>query len=143
MKLDPARIKPTDHEVTDYSITVEMGTKVEDVLRPEFLANVAPRLTPYSKIRVRVDDGSWYAELLVLSVGRTWAKCEPLFVLELTASDTDQTQAEHNDGYKVQFRGEHHKWCAVRKEDGAIVKDQMQTKREAEGWLSEYLRTVG
>ena len=140
MKLDPIRIKATDHEVTDFSATVEMGTTPEQIFSPEFFAHVAPKLTPYSKIRVRTDDGSWYMELLVLSVGRTWAKCVPLFQISLTSEDVDLTEAETNDKYKVMFRGPHLKWSVSRKEDGAVLREQMESKRDAETWLREYIK---
>ena len=142
MKLDTARFKPTDYEVADYSITVEMGTKLEDVLQPEFFANVAPRLTPYCKVRVRTDDGAWYAELLVLSVGRVWAKTTPLHCVDLTAGDVDLTDADRSDKYRVQYRGPHLKWCAVNKESGDVLRDSMESKREATAWLSDYAKTA-
>jgi hypothetical protein len=140
MKLDPVRIKPTDHEVTDFSATVEVGVTPEQIFAPEFFANVAPRLTPYSKIRVRTDDGSWYMELLVLSVGRTWAKCVPLLQVKLTTEDVDMSQAEDSDKYKVLFRGPHLKWAVTRKQDGEVLRDQLETKHAAESWLREYIK---
>lgn len=140
MKLDTARFKPTDYEVTDFSVTVPFGVEIEDVLTPEYFGNVAPRLTPYSKIRVRTDDGSWYAELLVLSVGRVWAKTFPLIYEKLTTSDVEITESDRSDKYKVMFRGPHLKWCVIHKEDGSALREQMDTKREAINWLSEYSR---
>lgn len=141
MKLDVARMKPTDYEVTDFSITVPQEVGLDDVLEPEFFANVAPKLTPYSKIRVRTDDGTWYAELLVIAVGRVWARTVPLLFQQLTNNDVDITEADRSDKYRVMFRGPHLKWCVVHREDGSVLHEQHESKREAVNWLQEYSRT--
>lgn len=141
MKLDPARFSQGEYANANYTITVEAGTMLDDVLKPEFLANVAAKLRPYDRIHVRTDTGEWYAELLVLSCGRVWAKLVPIFHLDLTTQDVEITQGDALDQYQVAFRGPHLKFCVIRKSDNEPIKEQLQTKSEAQAWLASYALT--
>jgi hypothetical protein len=141
MKLDPTRFSQGDFINASYTITVEAGTTLDDVLKPEFLANVSNKLRPYDRVHVRIDTGEWYAECLVLSAGRVWAKLMPMLVLDLTTQDVEITQGEAADEYQVAFRGPHLKFCIIRKSDREVIKEQIPTKIEAQNWLASYSLT--
>ena len=140
MRLDPVRFKSTEHVNNDWTLTVESNVSLEDVLTPEFLANVAAQLRPYDHVRVRTDTGEWYAELLVMSAGRTWAKLRPLYKLDLAATETE-VSPEAQEGYEILHRGPHLKFCVVRKSDKQPLKEQFDTKKEARDWLMDFART--
>lgn len=142
MSLDPTRFALDEYQNANYTLTVETGTTLEDVLVPDFLSNVAPKLRPYDRIRVRVDSGEWYAELLVLSCGRVWAKMVPIFVLDLTVSAVDQVAAGALDQFYIKHRGPHLGWCVIRAKDNEPLKEQCSSKREAQSWLDSYLMTL-
>ena len=132
MKLDVARFALDEQVNQDWTATVEVGTTLHDVLQPEFLANVSSRLRPYDRIRIRVDTGEWYSELLVLSCGRVWAKLIPIFTLDLTTQDVETSQADAADRYLIQYRGPHLKFCVIRRTDKAPIKEQLENKAEAQ-----------
>jgi hypothetical protein len=140
MSLDPSRFTENVYVNTDWTLTVERGTSLEDVLNPAFLANVANRLHPYDHIRVRVDSGEWYAELMVLQCGRVWAKLMVLSKHSLT--DEEVNAEEVDDQYFVQFCGPHKKFCVIRKSDKEAIKEQCANKSEAQAWLSSHLLTL-
>lgn len=141
MKLNQTRCTQSEFANSSWTITVEMGTTLEQVMKPEFLANVAANMRPYDRITVRTDDGVWYAELLVLTAGRTWVKTKKVLELQLTSQDVDMTEAEKADGFEIKHRGPHLKFCVVRKVDNEVIKEQMETKSEAQSWLADYAKS--
>jgi hypothetical protein len=138
--LAPARRTGAEFANNDHRVTVEQGVTMEDVVKPDFWAHVAPKLRPYDEIRLCTDDGMFYARLLVLSVGRNWAKVFTLEVHELTTKDVDMSQAEAFDGYEVKYRGPHCKFSVVRKSDSEVVKEGLGTKSEAHAWLADHVK---
>lgn len=121
-------------------VTPEAGTPIEVVLSPDYWSTVAMNMTPWDRIEVRAEDGAYYAELLVLSCDRNWAKVKLLSKHSLTAEDTipDPGVQTH---HQIKWRGPHHKWSVVRNSDNAVLKDKME-KGEANTWLMEYLKAM-
>lgn len=142
-QLSAGRMKGREFENQDHCATVEDGVTLEHLLQPEFWSHVAPQMRPYDEISVRVDDGTYYARLLVLSVGRNWAKVHVLEVHQLTAKDVDMTQAEAFDGFEVKYRGPHCKFSVIRKKDNALLQEKMGSKAEAQAWLAQHVKTAG
>lgn len=142
MRLDPARFNVTEHYNQNWTATVEANTKLEDVLDDTFFANVTPRLRQYDHIRVSVDTGEWYAELLVIACGKNWAKCISIFHIDLTECECEEKIGESYDRFFVQYRGAHLKWCVIRKDDKEPIKEQCMTKQDAQSWLSSYVMTL-
>lgn len=142
MSLDITRFHEAEHVNRVWSITVDSNTSLAEVLKPAFLANVAHQLRPYDHLQVSVDTGEWYAELLVVSCGRVWAKLVPLVNLDLTSKDADQLEGEAFEKFIVQYRGPHLKFCIVRREDKEPIKEMIQTKAEANAWLESYVLTL-
>ena len=139
--LKPGRFELTEHANQDKTITVEEGTKLSDLEVPAFYSNVAVQLRPYDHIRVRIDTGEWYAELLVLSCGKNWAKVKVLNKYDLESKDT-LLQGPDLSGYEVKYRGPHHKHSVVRVSDSEVIKDEFSDKREAEAWLLDYVKQL-
>lgn len=142
MSLDPTRFNEECHKNTNWSLTVEAGTTLEDVLEPSYLSNVTQKLTIYDRLHVSVDTGEWYAELLVVACGRVWAKLVVLNKVELVNKDDDQLDGEAFEKFIVQYRGPHLKFCVVRKEDKEPIKENLSTKVEANAWLQSHLLTL-
>lgn len=142
MSLDPTRFNEEPHKNTSWVLTVESGTTMEDVLNPSFLSNVAPKLSMYDRIRVSVDTGEWYAELLVVAHGSVWAKLVPLLHLDLVNKDDDQLTGEAFEKFIVQYRGPHHRFCVIRKEDKEPIKNNFHSKAEANAWLEQHVMAL-
>lgn len=130
----PSRLLLAEHAFVHHALTAELGTRIEDILRPEYLAHFASRFKPYDEITVRVDDGTWYVKLLVLSVGRAWVKTEVLHAINLSSKDVEETQAAE---YDVIYRGPTLKFSVIRKADRGVIKDRFPTKAEAVAWAAE------
>jgi hypothetical protein len=142
-KLEPARFKGAEYERTAYVCTVENHVTREDLTEPSYWSHVAPKLRPWDKIEVRRDDGTYYAELIVLSSARTWAKVYVSAWHNLTSTDISQTEAEGNDlEFDLKYMGPHRRFAIIRKSDGAVIKDSIQTRDEAEFYRKEHIKTI-
>ena len=142
MSIAPGRFSETEHKNHSWTITVEDGTSIEDVLNPAFLANVAHNLRPYDIIHVRVDSDEWYTQLLVVDCGRNWAKMIKLLEVKLAYEGEEPPVGVHTGLFTVEFKGQHNKWCVIRQSDKALIKEQCASKQEANAWLSTYTMTL-
>ena len=140
--LDPARFNLNEFSNQIWVLTVEEGTTIEDVMKPEFLANVSSRLRPYDTIRVRVDSGEWYAELLVVTCGRVWAKTVKMLYLDLSDRSIDEIESEAYDLFFIKHKGPHLGYCVIRKSDKEVIKDKLDNKAMAQTWLANHLLTM-
>lgn len=139
-QLDPSRVKQGEYERTVWVATVEQGTSRENLKDPSFWAHIANKFRPWDKLEVRADDGTFYAEFLILACDRTWARVFELNYQSLTSTDISLTQA---DAYELRWRGPHLKWGVIRTADNAVVKESCQTKDEAKLWMEGHIQTVG
>lgn len=147
-----SRFVLAEHVNTTYVVTVEGGLTKAQIIHPDFWGHVAAKLRPYDEIKVRCDDGSFYAQLLVLSAERTFARVRVLAWHDLTTADVAKTQAESAEkpsvtpagptDYEVRQRGPHLKWCVVRLSDSQVLREKEPTKRDAEKWLDDYLKVT-
>src|SRR5947209_8355484 len=99
--LGPERLKWAEYERNVHVANPGEGITLQDLLRPECWASVTNILRPWSHIEVRAEDGSYYAELLVTGVDRSWAKVEVLNFKELTTKDVALTAATRESKYEI------------------------------------------
>lgn len=137
-RLDPSRFVETQHANNRYSVTVEEGVSLDDIADDAFFANVAPKLRPYDHIEVRADGGAFYAELLVINAGKTWAKTTLLLKKELQSKEEVVANFE---GYDIVYKGPHKKFCVIRKKDSEMVHEGSDDKGAAMKWLTDHLST--
>lgn len=135
--LNPSRMKLTEHTNQSHSATVEIGTTIADLAKPEFFAHVAPSVTQYDRILVKPDDGAWYADLLVVECGNNYVKTQVFGFLQIEKSDALVPDAFET--HRVEFAGAHHKWRVVRNLDNEVLKAGM-TKPEAFLWRDEHVK---
>lgn len=138
--LNPSRCNLVEYERQDWVVTAEQGTDLSDLVDPGFWAHVSARMKPYDHIEVRVDDGSWLVQLLVLDCSRNWAKVYVLAEHHLTTTDVSQSQAAK---HSVEYKGPHKKHCVIRKSDSECVKEGISTKEEAYRWMAEHEKATG
>lgn len=135
-----SRMRGAEYERAVHVVTVEQGVSRETLKEPTFWAQVASKLRPWGRLEVRSDDGTFYAEYLVLACDRTWARVHELSYVSLTDADISLTQA--GDNYELKWRGPHLKWSAIRKTDSVALQEGFQTKDEAKLWLDGHIKTV-
>lgn len=137
-KIHPSRFKPADTARNIWVIVPEAAVKYEDILDPTYWAHIAARLRPMDRIEVFAEDGSYWAELLVISAVRLSAKVIELRKQELSPSDAS---AGAND-FVVQWKGPHHKHAVVRLKDKQALQTGFETKEDAMAWLASNSKSL-
>lgn len=117
-------------------VTAAPGLTVKDIENPAYWGNVSSVMSPWMRIDVRADDGTFYAECLVLSVGRQWARVKVLHHYPLTNADVERTET---GTHAVEYRAST-KWRVVRRADKAVIHEGSDTREAAEDWLTKHLR---
>ena len=118
-----------------FRATPPAGTKIEEMLVPEYWAHVARKLSPYDTIEVVPEDGSFYARLFVVNSAKLWAKMHKLEYVELAV----QNKAVSTDKYEAKFFGPTVKWRVANKESGDLLsQDSFQTRDEAEAYIEKH-----
>lgn len=135
----PNRVQSAEHGRNVHLFTAESGEHPEDFLRDEFWGLVSKNFSPGDHVEIRTDDMIFWGEYLVLAADRTWAKLHPLREIKLPSASSRQVSPE----YKVEWKGPHKKYCAIRIKDSSIVHEGEQERAGAERWLEGYVRTIG
>jgi len=140
----PIRMGQAEHERNYWVITTEPEITKDDLLNPEYWANVSNRLKPWDRIEVRSDDGAIFAELVVISSGRVWARVECLqfydFAKKVKLSEVKED--DRYDEFEVKYAGPKIKFRIIRKKDQEMIKEGIQSKDEANAFLKQYLSTI-
>lgn len=122
-----------------HSVSPASGTPFEDLLRPEFWANIT-RMRAGDILEIRPEDQSYYAELYVLKRERNAASVavirEPIRLVCAFKPAAGEVL------FKVEFAGPHGKWRVIRISDKAVMRDRFENEAEARAWLGEYQRLV-
>lgn len=139
ISVDQQRWGLAEYRRHDWVVNAPEGATVEDIKQPGFWALMAAELSPYDRIEVRADDGTWLAEGVVLGCDRTWAKVHVLNTYKLSTGDVALSQS---DQYSVEWKGPHKKWTVIRISDQEAVKDQCGTKEEATLWMREHEKVM-
>tara|TARA_R110000868_G_scaffold411755_1_gene708898 strand:- start:17797 stop:18267 length:471 start_codon:yes stop_codon:yes gene_type:complete len=139
--LEPARMKGGDFVRQIHCATAFDDTKPEDLLIPEYWAHVAASLHPWDRVEVVANDGSWWAELMVLDCGRNYARMAIMRDFDLSGK-TNQAPLDMK-AYTVKHRGPHSKWSVIRISDGAVVHEGSEKQDMADAWLKNHLIALG
>lgn len=135
-RLPMRNFKEASFSHSEFRVNPEVGTKLEDVLEPEYWANVSSRVNPHDIITVVPEDTSFYAKLFVLSSGKTSLK---VHVIEYTdfSKVAKPARTKLEDFFEIKFAGAA-KWRVTRKSDGSVVSnEQLQSRENAEEWLAK------
>ena len=116
--------------------TVPETVTPEDLLEPSYWAHVARTLRPLDEIIVTIDSCSWRVVLLVEDAWHNGARVIELSRNALAAT----TDAENDQGLRVQWRGPHSKFCVVRK-DGVTIKEKLPSREVAISHLTGILNS--
>jgi len=116
-----------------------VGVQVEDMLDSKFWQHVAVQMKVRDRIEVFAEDGTYFAELIVLSAGRLWAKVALLRHVQLQGFGEREDSGELA-GYKVEYAGVTHKYRVL---DGTnVLKHGFDTEDQAREWLKQHINTV-
>jgi hypothetical protein len=135
--LAPARMQLSEYLRNDWVVTAEQGTTLDDIVNPAFFAHMASQMKAYDHVEVRVDDGSWLSELLVLQVERNWVRVRVLTYYDL-ADNSSQDSAP--SVYETAWKGPHLKWSVIRKSDHENIKSGFVDRVSADAALRDLER---
>ena len=147
-QLGPSDFALFEYVSTRHDALIQEGVKPEEIVDPAFWAHHAVKMRPMDEIRARAVDGTWMANLLVLDCSRTWAKVKMLDLHRLTTADvalTEASSAERRafiEAHEIRLRGTH-KWSVIRKQDKAVLQEDLGTKEAAEEWLAKLASNIG
>lgn len=136
MKLSPTGLKLAEYEFSYWVAAVDVGVTPAEMLEPSFWSHVSSKLKPWDHVEVRQDDGSYWAELLVLACDRMWAKMHLLREAKLSTPDVSLSQADAR--LRVEWKGPRLKHCVIRVKDGEIMTSEIQSRADAEAWVREH-----
>lgn len=141
LALHANRFKTAEYVRQLYRIVPPEGHTMDDIVKPDYWAHVAPKLRIGDHIEVFPDDQSFWADLLVISAHRLSAVVQVLQYVEIDANRV----TEFPTGYNVEWKGPQHKFSILKgtSEDFVYVKDGFETKQEAQKALDDYLRQIG
>jgi hypothetical protein len=136
--LTPSRLQTAAHYFTNYAVVLPDGVSFDDALDPGFWAHLGDKLRQHDTIRVIPEDGTYFAELLVIAAGRGFAKVKTLRHVGLTDDEISETEVP--EGIVVKWRGPHAKWCIERVIGGSEsrlkegIAEKADAYREAAGY---------
>jgi hypothetical protein len=114
-----------------WAIIVPAGVTVETILQPEFWANVADKLRPADSIEATNDSLDFLARFFVRSVGRARVSLALIQDVQFDALSETSEPAAH----RIKFGGPHNRWCVERIADGKTIKENLETREDAESAL--------
>lgn len=114
-----------------HSISPEASVPYEDVLKPQFFANIAVRLRPTDIVEVRPEDNSYYAELYVWSVSKAAAVVSEIVRIDIPKDASFKVV----EGFEVEFRPGPKKFRIVRVSDSREIQSGFDTADAASEWL--------
>jgi len=114
------------------------GTPFESVLDPKYWQHVSGFLKPRDRIEVDAEDGSYFAELMVIDAGRLYAKVELMRKHDFAAPGVE---AATDSPYEIKWAGRA-KWRVLRKADRAPVRDGFNDRESAELWAAAHAKAA-
>lgn len=136
-RINIGQLKQAEHANYRWVVEPKPETSFEDLLQEKTWANVANnRVRPMDLIHVHPEDGTYWAELLVLDVGAGGFRVKALRNVPLSETvKSDRVPP----GYELRHRGKRYRFSVVRKSDGVLMKDGFATPDEALRWLEGHL----
>lgn len=139
-KLHASRCQLAEQSRNIHSVVLEPGTTLDNLKDPAFWAHVSgpKNFRPMDRIEAMPEDGSFWAELLVLSAGPLFAKVYVMRHYEIGEVGTTSM----SDAFAVAWKGPLRQHAVIRVKDNAIMQDKFANKEAALGWLAENAKTM-
>lgn len=138
--LNPQRIGLAEQLRQDWVVNAEEGTTIRDILEPGYWAHCSAQMQVYDHIEVRLETGGWIAELLVLDVGRNYARVFLAHQHELADAGLDKPVGAVS--HKLDWKGPQRKWAVIRLADMAVVQEGFSDKSAAAAWMDNHIRVA-
>lgn len=142
-RVKEAQVQRFEFENTVWSVSVDTGVPFDEILKPEFWANVVnpKNMKIGDKLDVRPNDASWWALLLVRDCGSVWAK---VGVIQKVDFDVQTSSGDDSvPGFHVEWQGLGNKHVVIRDKDNVVVAKGFKTKPEAQIAMIEHTKAIG
>jgi hypothetical protein len=144
--LDRVRFKQAEYSFQVHNAIIPEEDTLEDVKRPDYWSIISNSglIRDGDEIRMVWEDDSKLARGFVLQSGKQWAHVKVLETFNLQ-EEVPEIPAPLPDGYKIIWRGRHHRFGVRRESDGAMIKGEngeLYTRTDAQNWLKEHLKAV-
>jgi len=139
-QLNPTRRKLAEFVRNEHVVIAHATNTPQDILQPEYYAHVSDQLKARDRITVWADNMTWMAEIVVLEVGKGWAKVHPINLVEFDVAASIKGLTYEREGYRVAHRGEFSQWSVIRIADSEVVSENHGTQGGAVDWLENHLK---
>lgn len=140
-QITAGRVKQAEFARNVWVAVAPHGETLESALNPAWWAGVASQFKMWDRIELRAEDGSWFAELVVVAASRLAVDARVIGHTEFDAQPTVVAPSDPDalpSGYDVNFGGPVHKYRVVRKADGEVMAHGM-SKKDATAWAWDYV----
>ena len=139
MPLAPNRLSLAEYKRNLHRVTVDAGTKFDEVLIPEFWSHAVNGLRNGDRIEVLSADGAFFGELLVLSVQQKAVVVKAINYVDFRVAGKEETNSKkEKPKFKIEYKGNINKYCVIRIADKEIIKEGFDLKDQAIEWLEQY-----
>lgn len=135
--LAPNRLQAGEHFRTRYTAVVDAEANLKTILEPEYWVHVARKLRVMDTIDILCDNETWFAELIVTSVGTGFAKVQLLREVKFKNVDGPEVLSSN---FTVKWSGPKLKWAVIRNSDKERVKEGFAAKGDANRWAVDHDR---
>ncbi len=142
VKLGNARFRPAESMRNVWRINVDPAIGEVDLKKEIFWSHVAHMMRAFDKIEVRADDDSFFGELIVLSVGKQWARVHVLGWINFGEATQRAPEGMEGDDYKAEYKGAQNKWCVIRLKDKEVIKEKLDDKLSAMKWIENHVKAM-
>jgi hypothetical protein len=145
--ISPSRVHvgSSGHFWSTYQCIAEEAHKPSEVAEPDYWAHVASSriFRVHDELKVRCEDGQWSVDLVVTAVLNRAIRVR--VTDEWTSPDfaSDEVAIPPTAGVYVKWKGPALKWCIIRSSDGAIIKEGLAAKSDANREALEYEKVMG
>jgi hypothetical protein len=136
--LNPQRMGLAEQMRQEWVVNAEEGTTINDVLDTGYWAHMASQLQQYDHIEVRLETGEWILDLIVLDVGRNYARVYVAHKHDF--SDVDLKAPSGSITHKVEWKGPQRKFVVIRLADSAALQEGFASKPEAATWMENHIK---
>lgn len=133
-KIKQSRFHQGESRIRQWFAVPEAGTPYSALFTATYWDTQSHQLAIGDWIRVEPDEGSYTADLKVISTGTGGIR-----VAEYYKKDWEKVAAPKAlaDDYHVKWAGPHHKWRVERKADSDVMESGFQSESDANRWLAD------
>lgn len=141
LRADSTEFRLAEHTRLIYTLNTFDKCSEEELMEPDFYAEIAAKLKPFYKIEIRGLDNSFYAEVLVIQADKEAVKVKLEKYYDFSVGDEKKDETKES-GYIVSHKGAN-KWCVIRNSDSKAIIKGLDTEQDAYSELKEYLMKIG